>query len=411
MIEGRDIVCVSFVTWDDHWGTSQQLMSRLAKSNRVFFVDQPISPLSFVTGVRKRSAVWQQFKRWLSGPRVVAPNVWAGAPPPVIPFRTNTIINRMNAALIRRWMRTSLKKLGFTDTVYWNFEPGLPGLAAGAKPALAVFHCVDDFSAIPYWWHNSGNQMGLEEACCKESDVVVCTGRNLVESRRKFNANIHFVPEGADVQAFAAAAAGEVPPPASMAALPGRIIGYVGVIDFRLDVPLIEFMASKHPEWSFALVGPVKGDTMDLAGLRALSNVHFLGRQQLDDVPAFVKAMDVTLIPYVLNDYTHHIFPLKLYEYMAAGKPIVSSAMSEMLHYEGDEMAIGRTPEDFLAKVEAAIAEDSPERQAARIAKASTESWDARVEEVSEILEPLLRGRAVHRAPAVVSPTSSAAGG
>ena len=410
MLEGRDIVCVSFVTWDDHWGTSQQQMSRLAAKNRVFFMDQPISPLSFVTGVRRRSAVWRQFKRWLAGPRPVAPNVWAGAPPPILPFRTNRFVNALNAAIIRRWLAGCVRKLGFQDVIFWNFEPGLPGLSRGVQPALSVFHCVDDFSAIPYWWHSSGNQMRLEEQCCRESNVVICTGRKLVESRRRFNSNIHFVPEGADVASFLAASTDAVTVPAAMAALRGKVVGYVGVIDFRLDVELLACMAERRPQWSFALVGPVKGDTQDMTRLRALPNVHFFGRQRLEDVPSFVKGMDVCLIPYVLNDYTHHIFPLKLYEYMAAGKPIVASAMEEMLPYEGAEMAIGRSPEDFLAKVDDAIATDSPDKAAARQQAAAHESWDDRVEQVSAILEPLLRQRAP-RAPGAAASASAMAGG
>ncbi len=410
MLEGRDIVCVSFVTWDDHWGTSQQQMSRLAKKNRVFFMDQPISPLSLVTGVRKRSAVWRQFRRWLRGPRQVADNVWAGAPPPILPFRTNRFVNAINAAIIRRWLAGCARRLGFRDVIYWNFEPGLPGLGRGLKPALSVFHCVDDFSAIPYWWHSSSNQMRLEELCCRESDAVICTGRKLVESRRQFNSNIHFVPEGADVASFLAASSDAVRVPEGMAALAGKVVGYVGVIDFRLDVDLIAYMAERRPEWSFALVGPMKGDTQDMTRLRSLSNVHFFGRQRLEDVPSFVKGMDVGLIPYVLNDYTHHIFPLKLYEYMAAGKPIVASAMEEMLPYEGAEMAIGRSPEDFLAKVDEAIAADSPEKAAARQRAATHESWDDRVEQVSAILEPMLRERG-QRASRAGASASAMAGG
>lgn len=393
MLEGRDIVCVSFVTWDDHWGTSQQQMSRLARKNRVFFMDQPISPLSFVTGVRSRRAVWTQFKRWLSGPRQVAENVWAGAPPPILPFRTNRIVNAINAAIIRRWLGRSARKLGFKDVIFWNFEPGLPGLGRGVRPALSVFHCVDDFSAIPYWWHSGDGQMRLEAQCCRESDVVICTGRKLVESRRQYNDNIHFVPEGADVAAFIASASDDIRVPEGLANLPKPVVGYVGVIDFRLDVPLIEYMADQRPQWSFALVGPMKGDTLDMSKLRSMPNVHFFGRQKLEDVPAFVKGMDVCTIPYVLNDYTHHIFPLKLYEYMAAGKPNVASAMEEMLPYEGDEMAIGRSREDFLAKVEAAWRTDSPEKQNARRSAAAHESWDDRVEAISAIIELLLRER------------------
>jgi glycosyltransferase involved in cell wall biosynthesis len=410
VIEGQDIVCVSFVTWDDHWGTSQQQMSRLAAKNRVFFVDQPISPLSFVTGVRTRSAVWRQFKRWLQGPRRVQDNVWAGSPPPILPFRTNRAINRINATILRRWLRQCVKSLGMSDVIYWNFEPGLPGLGSAVSPSLSVFHCVDDFSAIPYWWHSGGNQKDLEALCCRESDVVICTGNKLVESRKQFNSNIHFVPEGADVDAFLAAASGDTSVPEAIALLPGPVVGYVGVIDFRLDTRLVAHLATARPAWSFALVGPIKGDTEDLSTLQALPNVHFLGRQPLEAVPGFVKGMDACLIPYVLNDYTHHIFPLKLYEYMAAGKPIVATAMEEMLPYEGAEMAIGRSFEDFLAKVDEALAGDSHERARDRMAAAREHSWDHRVEAVSEILGPMLRDRARSAPVGEQSMTSAVSG-
>jgi glycosyltransferase involved in cell wall biosynthesis len=144
--------------------------------------------------------------------------------------------------------------------------------------------------------------------------------------------------------------------------------------------------------------------------LRSLPNVHFLGRQPLEAVPAFVKGMDVCLIPYVLNDYTHHIFPLKLYEYMAGGKPNVATAMEEMLPYEGEEMAIGRSHEDFLAKVDAAIETESPERAAARREAARHESWDDRVEQVSAIIEPLLQSRTAGVGASSL-PVSATAGG
>jgi glycosyltransferase involved in cell wall biosynthesis len=298
--------------------------------------------------------------------------------------------------LLRRWLRREVRRLGFRDVLYWNFQPAAPRLARAVDPVLSIYHCVDDFSAIPHWWNQGGVLMTRETESCREADVVICTGRRLVESRRRYNSNIHFVPEGADVTAFLASASPEVPLPEAMRDLPGHVVGYVGVIDFRLDVPLMTFLAKARPEWTFVFVGPVKGDVDDLGQLRAQPNVRFFGPQERADVPAFVKGMDVCLIPYVLNDYTHHIFPLKLYEYMAAGKPIVSTDMDEMRPYAGDEMAVARDSGEFLAAIDAAIAGDSPERAQARREAARHHSWDDRVEQVSAILEPLLRERRSH---------------
>jgi glycosyltransferase involved in cell wall biosynthesis len=393
MIKGRDIVCTSFVTWDDHWGTPQQLMSRLAEHNRIFFVDQPVSPLSFATGIRRRSAVTEQLRRWRAGYREVAPNVYAGAPPPVLPLRYNRIANAINAFVLRRWLSRQTKRLGFKDPIYWNFQPSMPDLGRAVRPALSVYHCVDDFASVPHWWNPPSSVRARERECCLEADVVVCTGRKLIESRRQFNANIHFVPEGADVSLFATAALDGTVVPDDIAKLPGNVIGYIGVIDFRLDAALLARLAKERPGDSLALVGPVKSDTQDLQALHDLPNVHFFGNRPIEALPAYIKAMDVCLIPYVLNDYTHHIFPLKLYEYMAAGKPIVATDMEEMRPYAGDEMTVATTHDAFLAAVAEAIERASPERAAARQATAQGESWSDRVERISAILEPMMAER------------------
>jgi glycosyltransferase involved in cell wall biosynthesis len=400
MIKGRDIVCISFVTWDDHWGTPQQFMSRLARHNRIFFVDQPISPLSFFTGIRRRGAVMEQLRRWRRGYREVAPNVYAGAPPPILPMRYNKVVNKINAFILRRWLSRQVRRIGFKDPIYWNFQPSFPAIGTAVAPSRSIYHCVDDFASVPYWWHPGASVRAREVECCLEADLIVCTGRNLVDARRHLNPNVHFVPEGADIELFSTAASPETAVPDDIAGLPGKVIGYIGVIDFRLDVELLAHLAKSRPEWFIALVGPVKKDT-DLQALHDLPNVRFFGNRKIEELPAYIKAMDVCTIPYVLNDYTHHIFPLKLYEYMAAGKPIVATDMSEMRPYAGDEMTIARSPEEFLAAVEEAIATDSPQRAAARQQTARHESWDDRVERVSAILESMQaeRERAPERQP------------
>lgn len=391
VIRGHDIVCLSFVTWDDHWGASQQWMSRLAKHNRVLFVDQPISPLSFFTGIRDRSAVARQFRRWREGCRRVAPNVFAAAPPPILPLRYHQPFNTINRWILRRWLKRQAASLGFHRPIFWNFQPSLPGIASGVDPSLTLYHCVDEFAAVPHWWHSGSAVRAREIECCRESDVVLCTGRKLTESRRAFNPNVHFVPEAADIELFSTALS--VQPDPAIATLPGKVIGYIGVIDFRLDVDLLSHLAMQQPDWSFALVGPVKGDVGELDRLKELPNVHVFGPQPIERLPSYLRGMDVCTIPYVLNDYTHHIFPLKLYEYMAAGKPIVSTNMDEMSFYAGETLSVARTHDDFLRAVREALAGDSPERVAKRVEASANESWDARIEQASAILEPMLAER------------------
>jgi glycosyltransferase involved in cell wall biosynthesis len=393
MIEGRDIVCISFVSWDEHWGTPQQHMSRLARQNRILFVDQPISPLSLLTGHRRRRDLVDQLRRWRSQSREVRPNVFVAAPPPTLPLRYHKLGNSINAFIMRRWLRRQTTRLGFRDPIFWNFLPSFPHIGKAVHPSLSVYHCVDDFTAIPHWWSPASVVRAREAECCRESDVVVCTGRKLVSSRRKHNSNTHFVPEGADVDLFATAMSPDTRMPDDIAALPNKVVGYIGVVDWRLDGELIAMMARRRPDWSFAFVGPVLSGVHAMPEMEALLNVHFFGNRKIEDLPAYVKKMDVCLIPYILNDYTHHIFPLKLYEYMAAGKPIVASDMEEMRPYAGDEMTIAHSREEFLATIDDAIANDTPERARSRQEAARNESWDHRVEQVSAIIEPMLRER------------------
>jgi glycosyltransferase involved in cell wall biosynthesis len=385
MIQGRDIVCVSFVTWDDHWGTPQQLMSRLAARNRVLYVDQAISPLSLFTGIRSRAAVMRQFRRWRSGPREVAKNVYAAAPPPLLPWRSFKPINAFNALLLRRWLRRQVRTLGLRDVIYWNFQPLLPGLASATRPAKKVYHCVDEFSAVPYWFNSASSARAREAECCREADLIICTGRTLVEWRRAINPNTHFVGNAGNFPLFSRAALPETVVPDDIARLPGKVVGMLGVIDFRLDVDLIAYLAARRPDWSLALVGLVKGDA-PLQRLRVLPNVHIMGFKPTDDLPGYLKGMDACLIPYALNEYTHHVFPLKLYDYMAAGKPIVSSDMAEIRPNAGHGFAIARSYDEFLSEIERAMAENSPQRVAERQELAGTHTWDHRVEEVSDLI-------------------------
>ena len=284
----------------------------------------------------------------------------------------------------------------------------MPGLATAVSPALKLFHCVDDFSALPHWWHAGSSTADREEECCREADVVICTARKLQESRRAFNPNTHFVPNAANIEVFLSATEPNTQIPSDIGAVTKPVIGIFGVIDFRTDVALIERLARSRPDWSFVLVGLVKGD-VDLAGLRAIPNVHVLGRKPTESLAGYLKAMDVCLIAYALIDYNHHVFPLKLYDYMAAGKPIVASAMEELQPIAGPELAIARTDAEWIAAIEAALASDSPDRASARQRVAMANSWDSRVEEISTIIAADLAQR-TDRAPNA-RPTAATAGG
>ena len=386
MITGRDIVCVSFGAWDDMVETPQYLMTRLAKHNRVLFIE---GPFSVALTLKSPGLIASHIQNWRRGPRQVGESMWVAEPPPILPKRTNANINRMNAMMLRRWLAGQAKKIGFRDGIYWNFQPRFPTIGRGLHAAASVYYCVDDFAAAPYDWNNEAEVRALEEITCRESDLVICTGRNLVEKRKQFNRRTHFIPEAADIGLFSEAALPETVPAPDVVALPGKIIGYTGLINWRIDLPLMVHLATRHPEWSFAFIGPLKEDD-DMSSFTSLPNVHLFGRKTIAELPAYLKAMDVCLLPYVLNEYTHNVFPLKLYEYMAAGKFDVSTDMYEMRAYEGEDLAIGRTHEEFERAIITALESETPERARARSLRAATHTWEHRIEEVSSLLAPLI---------------------
>jgi glycosyltransferase involved in cell wall biosynthesis len=273
----------------------------------------------------------------------------------------------------------------------------MPGIGAALKPSLMLYHCVDDFAGAPFWWKQEKSMRAREAESCREADLIICTGRKLVEERRKYTSQIYFVGEGADVPLFSRAGDPATAIPDDIATLPGKIVGYIGVIDFRLDADLLKYMAEREPNWSIAIVGPVHGDAPDIIELKALPNVHFFGNRQIEDLPRYLKAFNVCMIPYILNDFTHHIFPLKLYEYMASGRPIVATAMAEMLPMAGPELTIGYSKESFHGAVRDAIAEDTSEKRTARRTASEQHSWGHRVEEISAIIERTADRRAAAR--------------
>ena len=147
-----------------------------------------------------------------------------------------------------------------------------------------------------------------------------------------------------------------------------------------------------------------------MSSLTSLPNVHLFGRKTVPELPPYLKAMDVCLLPYVLNEYTHNVFPLKLYEYMAAGKPIISTDMYEMRAYEGEDLAIGRTHEEFERAITAALETETPERARARSERAAANAWEHRIDEISSLLAPII-GESTPEPNAAQVPVSTEAAG
>lgn len=230
----------------------------------------------------------------------------------------------------------------------------------------------------------------LESEVINKVDMVFVTSPALYESKRSLHPHVIFVPNGVDFDLFARPRMDALPP--DLAQLPRPLIGYSGVINEKLDLDLLIEVIRGQPAWHFAFIGPVviRYEPEALAALQALPNTHFLGRKGVEELPAYIGGCDACLLPYKRNEWTRNISPLKLYEYLATGVPIVSTDIPAAHEFAG-HIGLANTPVAFAAALAEQMACDSPERRRQQQALAEHHTWDNRVETLSDAITQQLK--------------------
>jgi glycosyltransferase involved in cell wall biosynthesis len=262
-----------------------------------------------------------------------------------------------------------------------------PARSRALGEALVVYYCIDDYAAMPDV--DAGRIARLDENLTRDADQVFVASARLIESKTKINPTARHSPHGVDVDLFRRASDQATPVAERARALPRPIIGFFGLIEAWIDLDLIHYLAVSRPNWTFLLVGRL---AVPARGLEQLPNVVFTGPQPYEELPKWARAFDAAIIPYHLNQQVLNANPLKLREYLATGKPVVSVPAPEVERFaQWVRIANGR--EEFLEQLEQALASDSPQAQANRMQAVSGMSWDARVEEVLTVVEMRLRER------------------
>ena len=368
-----DIVCIAQSSWHGVWARPQQLMSRFARDRRVLFV-RPISVAHLLSKPSERD--WKPF-RW------VASNLWVYSPL-MLPFgRVIPGVRLINEARVTRLVRRTIRRLGFGEFVLWCYAPMSQYLVGRLGEAAVVYDCTDAwerFEKTPQFC------ITRDRVLAGEADVLFAGTSTVHDTRRAWNPNCHLFTCGVDYEHFA-----EPPPslPEDLVGIPHPIVGYAGLIDeARMDCTLIERMAREHPEWSIVLVGPVQEEVL-IRNLRH-PNVHFLGLKPYDVLPRYVAAFDVAIVPYKVDAATHNINPTKLLEYMAAGKPVVSSALDEVKRYYLDRLAIAADRDDFVRSAERLLSGQQTLPIDQNRALASERSWESVATHMLDLVEERL---------------------
>jgi glycosyltransferase involved in cell wall biosynthesis len=364
----RNILILSTDDWDRPlWTNKQQIASRLSSDFNIIYVE------SLATIGRR------QRKIGIGSVRAEAGGVTVYRPPSTLPFGQKIwTINRLNIAFIAPGVRRLLEERKFVDPILWCYMPNGQPFLPRLPHVLSCYDCVDEFSAFPGAW--AGATQRMERRLLKSVDVVFTTARSLYESKSPHNPRTHFVSNSADFDLFHQAATA-VPPP-EVAALPKPVIGFVGGINYKIDADFMARLFRLRPGWSFVFVGPDFG--MFEKCLAGHANAHFWGKRDAAELPAIMSGFDVCMIPYVINRYTDGVLPLKFFEYLATGKPVITTPMSELKRFQ-PLIDIAATPEEFAAAVERRLAAD-PDGDA-RIALAKENSWDHRINQILTILE------------------------
>jgi glycosyltransferase involved in cell wall biosynthesis len=386
-----DVLCFSSTDWEGVWGSRQQVMLRLARRGyRILFVEQAAG----LEHLWRYPALWQRkWRRWREGVREAADNVWIASLPPLLPGRYyRREINAINQSLTIRWTWRWLAKLDFAPDLLWLYKPEQGPLIGRFGEKLSVYHCIDEFTAGTTGRKRAMIEL-LEGDLLRRVDLVFANSRLTFENKRALHGQTFRIPSGVDAAHFARAADESLAVHPAVAGLKRPCLGYVGNINERLDYDALTHLAEQRPDCSLVLVGDTYPWTMDappLQRLAALSNVHFLGQFPFAELPALVKGLAVCLVPYVADERAYFRSPLKLYEYLAAGKPVAATAHPEAEEF-GELIYLAESPADYVLAVTRALSEDNAARQQARLAAARQHDWDGRVTEMEKHIRQALR--------------------
>lgn len=363
LFKARDdlpIVVHCHLRWDFVWQRPQQIFSRLAAHHPITFIEEPMWK-----GSKRRLEISEPYPNVV---RIV----------PVLRVEEKNDDTDTQYAAVLPLLRRAISEhplLGgrFASPIQWFYSPmAVPYFLDGVDATATVYDCMDELAQFRF---APPSLREREQSLISRADVVFTGGYQLYQSKSRYHSNVHFYGCGVDAEHFSKARRPDTELPAEVANLPRPILGYFGVIDERLDYALLAQCAQEMPEASIVMVGPLAKVEQD--SLPNFPNIHWLGQRAYTDLPALVKSFDVCLMPFALNDATQYINPTKTLEYMAAGKPVVSTAVPDVLHHFTPIVHVALTAEEFIAAVQRAARSPRAELIEQGIDRANRASWDS----------------------------------
>jgi UDP-galactopyranose mutase len=372
-----DLICLSHLRWNFVFQRPQHLLTRCAAERRVFYIEEPFFDAA--------GEPYLQLER--SGAVIVA-----------VPHLPDGLSDDGAMAAQRRLVDDLIENERLTEYILWYYTPMALGFTDHLRPQAIVYDCMDELSAFK---NASPLLKGREAELMRRAGVVFTGGQSLYEAKRDAHPNVRAFPSSVDVQHFARARRPQ-PEPADQAPLAGPRLGFFGVIDERFDIELLAGLAAARPDWQFVMLGPVV--KIDPAVLPRAGSIHYLGSKTYDELPKYIAGWDVALLPFARNESTRFISPTKTPEYMAAGKPVVSTSIRDVVRPYGQKglVRIADTVDEFVAACEAAMAEDPVARMRDADAFLRQTSWDGTWAQMRQIVQSTLTPADAARAASAI---------
>lgn len=397
-IKGRDFIVFGLQPWDIPIGSNcKNIAEVMAADNRVLYVNRPLDRISYhrpkkdtqtinrIAAIKKGENVLTEIKKnlWVFNPGRILESV--NMLPPGIIYN---FFNKKNNRVLAEEIKKASDQLGMKDPVLFvdnDFFNALY-LKEFLSPSLFIFY-IRDFLRSQKYFEKHGKRS--EPLIMEKADGVAANSAYLARYASQYNSNSADVGQGCEVDDFVKAPAAK---PADIAGIPYPIIGYVGSItSTRLDIKLLEHIASGRKDWNIVLVGPAD-DAFKHSALTSMSNVHFLGSKQQQQLAAYVHSFDVCINPQLLNQMTIGNYPRKVDEYLAAGKPVVATK-TETMEMFGDNAFLCDTGDDYIVAIEQALKEQHlPEKVQSRVAMGMAHTWEASVEKIYTLINNTIDG-------------------
>jgi UDP-galactopyranose mutase len=363
-----DLICFSHLRWDFVYQRPQHLLSRFAKEHRVFVIEEPIfddTQVSFEISKREENLY------------IIVPR----------------LPRNMSEWSIRDLQRSLLGDLmvdyDIEHYVLWYYTPMMLAWSDHLHPAAIVYDCMDELSGFK----NAPPELHKREAeLFSRADLVFTGGQSLYEAKKEQHPAVYAFPSSIDKAHFSRALHIDEEMP-DQENIPSPRIGFIGVIDERMDIGLLAEIADLKPEWNFVMIGPVV--KIDEADLPPRENIYYLGGKSYDELPGYIAGWDVAMMPFALNDSTRFISPTKTPEYLAAGRPVVSTPIRDVINPYGEEglVHIAGTAREFTDAIQKALDEDTAERRERVDEFLKDMSWDNTFGRMSELIEKVTNSR------------------